>query len=97
LRATVSARWAVRANEKCVKVLDLPLAVLDLPLAVLGLPLAVFHASIEGLDSSEDDVERGLFRGSQGCDVFLPRGAIWLVVVAGWVQGASVVFLMAGA
>jgi hypothetical protein len=94
LRATVSIRRAVGADEKCVKVLDLPLAVLDLPLAVLGLPLAVIHASIEGLDGSEDDVERRFFRGSQRSDVFLPRGAIWLVVGGGWVQGAPAVLLM---
>jgi hypothetical protein len=49
------------------------------------------------MDSCHDVTERRFFRGSQRCDIFLPRGAIWLVVVGGWVQGASAMLLMAGA
>jgi hypothetical protein len=82
----VSIRWAVRANEERVEVLDLPLRLLDLPLVLLGLPLVVIHASIEGFDGRKDSAEGRFFIAwRHRSDVFIPGWAIQLVIVAGWI------------
>src|SRR3981189_2921583 len=98
-RRSSRCRWrlwtiwrAVRANEECVKVLDLSLVLAGVAPVLVDRYAQRLDGSREVVEGREDLLERLWIRG---CDVFLSRRAIWLVFIKGWIQRVSPMFLVA--